>query len=45
MPAEALVEELLLDLAHDGVVSRLRRDLSDPRAHQAAAEDAHFLDV
>ena len=43
-PGHALVEKFLLDLDHDRVVAGLRRDLRDARSHQAAAEDAHFLD-
>src|SRR5581483_4576314 len=41
---DSLVEKLLFDLAHDRLVSGLRGDLSDSRAHEAAAENAHFPD-
>ena len=40
----ALVERLLIDLPHHHVPARLRADLRDPVAHQAAAQDADLAD-
>ena len=42
--AHALVERLLIDLAHHDVPARLRADLRDPVAHQATAQDADLAD-
>ena len=39
------VQELLRDVAHDGVVARGRRDLRDAAAHQSTAQNAHTFDV
>ena len=41
----ALVELLLVQLAHDDVPAGLGADLGDPVAHQAAAENADRLDL
>ena len=43
--AEALVERVLVDLAHHDVVSGLRRDLSYAVAHQPAADHSDLLDL
>src|ERR1051325_158425 len=41
---EALLERVRGNLAHDGREARLRADLRDAAAHQAAADHADFLD-
>ena len=35
----------LLDLPHDDLPARLRADLGDPVAHQAAADDTNLADL
>jgi hypothetical protein len=42
---DALAREVFGDLADDRAVSGLRRDLRNPRAHQARAEHANGVDL
>src|SRR6185369_3547352 len=42
---QPLVDDLLADLADDGLVARPRRHLGDARPHEAAAEDSHFMNL
>ena len=44
-PAEALVEQRLVGLTNDGLVSRSRRDLRDPGAHEPTAEHTDGLNL